>query len=139
MKKCFKCGVEKPLTEFYKHKQMADGHLNKCKDCTKKDSTDRRNKNIDAVREYDRNRGNRQGSDYIKQYRKKYPKKAAAHRKVNYELRKGSILKKPCEVCGAVKVVAHHDDYDRPLEIRWLCQAHHKQWHEKNGEGKNAK
>jgi hypothetical protein len=35
MKKCRKCGIEKPLSDYYKHKQMGDGHLNICIDCTK--------------------------------------------------------------------------------------------------------
>ena len=37
MKKCFKCHKILPLTDFYKHPKMSDGHLNKCKDCTKND------------------------------------------------------------------------------------------------------
>ena len=36
-KVCKKCGIEKPLTEFYKHPSMGDGYLGKCKDCTKDD------------------------------------------------------------------------------------------------------
>lgn len=41
MKKCFKCSIEKPLTDFYKHNATADGYLGKCKECTKKDTKSR--------------------------------------------------------------------------------------------------
>jgi hypothetical protein len=40
-KTCFKCNTEKPLSDYYKHKKMGDGHLGKCKECTKKDSKKR--------------------------------------------------------------------------------------------------
>ncbi len=56
LKTCFKCGHEQPLSEFYKHKMMADGHLNKCKSCAKIDYLIYREKNIDRIREYDKSR-----------------------------------------------------------------------------------
>lgn len=138
-KKCFKCGATKPLTEFYKHKQMKDGHLNKCKICTKKDAKEIREKNIEHYRAYDRKRGNRQSPEYGKEYIKKYPNKYKAQTMVGNAIRDKKLFKEPCEVCGTTKNIhAHHDDYLKPLNVRWLCAAHHRQWHIENGEALNG-
>lgn len=139
LKTCFKCGAEKPLTEFYKHPKMKDGRVNKCKECNKKDVVENRKDKIDYYRNYDRKRGNRQDKSYLKDYRSRYPNKYKAHILVNNYLRDGKLFKiDNCEVCSSdYSVVAHHDDYLNPLSVRWLCQACHKQWHSINGEGEN--
>lgn len=138
MKRCFKCGLEKTLSEFYKHPGMADGHLNKCKDCAKKDVKERRKANP-HVREYDRKRGNRQSGEYFKRYRKRYPKKYHAHTWVNNAVRDGRIYKPDkCENCSSnFAIEGHHDDYNKPEEVRWLCSLCHSRWHRENGEALN--
>ena len=55
-KKCICCGIEKDISEYYSHPRTADGHLNKCKECCKKQNKDNREKHLEYYREYDRNR-----------------------------------------------------------------------------------
>jgi hypothetical protein len=137
-KQCFKCGEVRSLSDFYKHSMMADGHVNKCKQCNKKDVTKNRESKIDYYRAYDRDRGCRKPYSKTKAYRDRYPKKFKAHNMVDYHLKTGNLVKQSCEICGEQSSVhAHHDDYDKPLNVRWLCAAHHCQWHKVNGEGAN--
>lgn len=138
-KKCFKCGGIKPLTEYYKHSQMKDGHVNKCKECNKKDVAEHRAANLEKIRAYDRERGNRQTKEYRDNYVMKFPLKHKAHNIVGNAIRDKKLFKEPCEECGSeIRIHAHHDDYAKPLNVRWLCAAHHHQWHSKNGEALNA-
>ncbi len=137
-KQCFKCGETKPLAAFYKHPRMADGHVNKCKECNRKDVRDNRIDKIEYYREYDRARGSRKTIDDLRAYRNANPNKYKAHSLVSYHKKKGNLVPQPCEVCGATEHIhAHHDDYSKPLNVRWLCAAHHQEWHTKNGEGAN--
>lgn len=56
LKTCYRCCRELPLSDFYKHNGMADGYLNKCKECCKKENKTNRNNNIEYYRKYDKER-----------------------------------------------------------------------------------
>lgn len=62
-------------------------------------------------------------------WRDRHPKKYLGHLAVQNALRLGLIEKLPCAVCGDPKSEAHHEDYDRPYDVQWLCRAHHKAVH----------
>lgn len=146
MKTCFKCSQNKHLSEFYKHPQMKDGHLNKCKDCTRKDTISNRNKNIEYYREYEKKRsdlphrvqarreyaktekGRNAGNRAKKRYILRNPEKTQAHRKLNNSLRSKKITKPShCECCGkhSKRIEGHHEDYTKPLDVEWLCPSCH--------------
>ncbi|SRR6266568_2519485 len=54
-------------------------------------------------------------------------KKEHARRLMTQAIERGDLVRKPCERCGATEptVHGHHEDYDRPLDVVWLCQYHH--------------
>ena len=134
MKQCFKCKETKPLNEFYKHAGMADGHLNKCKVCTRLDASTRRfGSKREEVLAYDRARANepqrkQKHLERSRVYSMINKKKRSAQGKLYRAVKTGIVKQMPCLVCGD-KSEAHHPDYDRPLEVVWLCSAHHKQAH----------
>ena len=84
-----------------------------------------KSKNKDSMR--------RLSKEYLTRTNRAQPKVMAA-------IASGKLTKKPCEKCGA-EAEAHHDDYNYPLKVRWLCRKHHAEWHRFNkpiyyGEGK---
>jgi hypothetical protein len=147
-KTCFKCGEEQPIECFYTHKAMADGHLNKCKSCTRQDVAERiflkKNDPQWVLKERERCRikarrdvrfpNPAQKAEYIKRYSEKHPEKKKAHTAVSNAIRDGRLFKQPCEVCFSNDVEAHHDDYSKPLDVRWLCVKHHAEHHVKERE-----
>lgn len=84
-------------------------------------------------------------AEYMRNYRKANPEKAkvwsdrsnegrppierAAHDAVKNALKNGTLIQEPCEVCEDPNSEAHHDDYTKPLDVRWFCKSDHKAWH----------
>jgi len=133
---CFKCKEEKSLDEFYKHSEMTNGHLGKCKECTKKDVRENYRKTSQQLAVYDklRNSNPERRSRRIerqRELRKTNPQKYRARRAVWVTIKNGTMTKQPCEICGEVRAEAHHDDYSKQLEVKWLCYAHHLEVHGK--------
>lgn len=132
MKECFKCNQVKPLTDFYKHPKMTDGHVNKCKDCYKNDVKGNYliNKQDANYIEKERKRGrkkyhrlytgtNKANPISVKRWQEKYPEKRIASSKC-------SSLKKPFE--NAEK---HHWSYNEEhyKDVIWITKKHHMKGH----------
>lgn len=118
-KTCFKCGRTLPLDEFYAHPAMGDGHLNKCKSCTRADVKRHREENPAA--------------DFVTRLKAcdKNPTQKNAQRAIDAAVR-AEFVERPtvCSGCGCTaeehRIEAHHYDYARPLDVIWLCTPCHR-------------
>jgi len=156
---CFKCNLQKPISDFYKHSKMKDGHLNKCKECTKSDVKNSIENNKEHYIEYEKKRANlphriKARSEYAKteagkiagqKAKEKWTEenviKRAASTIVGNAVRDGKIIKPlNCEGCNSTpsRLHGHHDDYNYPMTVRWLCSKCHTAWHKEHGSGING-
>lgn len=156
VKTCFRCGAEKPTSEFYQHKAMADGFLGKCKECTKADARAHRGANLERVKAYDRERGNlphrvearrdyakteayrRSHKSSLEKYRSQHPDRASARYALGNAVRDGKVWVAPCCMTpgcmSTQRVQGHHTAYDYPLGVDWLCERCHKAVHRQHRE-----
>jgi hypothetical protein len=76
-------------------------------------------------------------SEYVRAWRKRNPKnmndlqklKDSVRHKTNMKIKRGFLIPLPCEICSEKKVEAHHDNYDQPYCVRWLCFKCHRNHH----------
>ncbi len=141
--RCKHCFHDMPAERFYKSNQS------KCKECVKAAVSHHRQANLERVRAYDRVRGSqphrvaaraeyRRTPAYAQSHEAaalrwsaKHPDRRKASHIVGNAVRDGKLI--PWPVCAMpecfLKPQAHHPDYSRPLDVVWLCDAHHKQAH----------
>ena len=156
MTMCKGWGELKSPLEYDPLKGNSDGVSGKCKECIKSRVRENRRENLAQYKAYEKGRANlphrvKARLDYAatdegrkaqtrgnRAYRERNPVKYKAHNMVNNAVRDGKLFPLPCEICfNTHDLHAHHDDYAKPLNVRWLCSKHHREWHRDIGEAKN--
>lgn len=133
---CICCHKSKILEDFYKHPQMKDGHLGRCKECQKNNSSYNYFLHRDEHIIYEQMRGQKPERKLKKLL---YQRKSRAINQLAYKatgivnnaIRDEKLQKESCMLCGSVKAEAHHADYGKPLEVTWLCRPCHVSLHGK--------
>ena len=134
MKKCSKCNQAKDDTEFYRCRTSLDGLEGACKKCRNKNSQANYRANREYYVKFFREREQRpERRAYRRAYDRAYQRsdrlQVKARISLTNALRAGTVTRQPCEVCGNIESQGHHDDYSKPLDVRWLCFQHHREHH----------
>lgn len=120
MKRCSKCGVEKDLGDFCIDHRHKDGRTSECVKCHQK-----RGKVYSTS-----NRGRESHRLNSIKHRELNPIRCKARSIVSNLIRRGKLIKPDiCSHCFKKrKVESHHEDYSKPLEVKWLCKKCHTSW-----------
>ena len=135
---CKQCELAKPLEAF--SKMAAQGPhepwnlRKKCKVCVHEEYLSRRTKpaRLKALLKSSRNwkkENPERHAELGREYRKRNPEKITAQNRLNYAVRKGLVVRLPCEVCGSTnRVHGHHHSYlpEDWYNVKWLCFVCHK-------------
>ena len=147
MRTCTSCGISKNPSLFYKRKSDGDALHTACKECLKAKARANRNAKLDIYRAYDRDRNKsperkeqteRKTERKNVKWRVEQRHKCKAHRLMWRAIKLGELVKQPCERCGSLDVEGHHEDYSKPLEIKWLCIEHHNERHREINEERRS-
>ena len=125
-KNCVDCGVAWSLDGFYR------GVPQRCKECHKAKVRAWYYRTLPERSAYEARRFKEPSRkenllEYQRARRKRSPEKNRARNAVSNAVRDGRLVRKPCEVCGSVMAQAHHEDYAKPLDVRWFCFKHHRE------------
>ncbi len=148
--KCSKCREPKTDDGFPKNKRYSNGLHPWCRLCLGKATKKWRENNRERVRVSSRKwRESEHGRNVLQKWREnnrekvqagyrrkaaarnlRSPEKVYARRQANLARSRGDLVPEPCEVCGTTEdIQGHHNDYSKPLEVRWLCRTHHNEHH----------
>jgi len=127
-KKCYACDSVKKLEYFSLSTTRNSGRSSCCRECDAKKSRERRLNNEPKLNKPTEEQKEKWRANE-KEMRAKYPEKYKARYLCKSAVKNGTLTKFPCDVCGELKVEAHHTDYSKPYDVTWLCKKHHGEAH----------
>ena len=138
-KKCLRCNLVKNISDYPKNGKYYQSYCKICFPKTVYISSRKRiakygysKKELEYKMLYARRirkENPEKKKEMNREYAKENPEKIKCYKLVYKAVKKGILLRKPCQFCSKEKVQGHHPDYSKPLDVIWLCSSCHKKLH----------
>lgn len=140
---CKRCKKTKEITDFPANKRRKLGRGTVCKECraeqnrawyrtpsaSERFEARKERKELQQKKYRESAKGRATAIAKFRRDKLKHTEKYKARYKLRNAVWQGKIIKLPCEVCGDKRSQGHHEDYTKALEVKWLCDKHHKALH----------